>query len=373
MQDLIESIRSEWPALAGALDDPRLRAVLIVLGSVVVARLADWVLSAVLRRLVQRTRMLFDDQLVALLHGPVVKSVVLGGFVLATRQLGLDGAAVGEPRPIETFTVRVLMTLVLLVWAGFAFRFTRAVLRALSDDDTRAHVVQPRTYPLFDNLAKLLLFAVAVYLAIVVWDLDATGWLASAGVMGIALGFAAQDTLGNLFAGVFIIADGPFAVGDYIVLDSGERGRVDHIGLRSTRILTRDDIEITIPNSVIGKAKITNEAGGPSPKRRLRVPVGVAYGSDVEAVRAALMEVALAEPLICDDPEPRVRFRNLGESSLDFELLGWIERPELRGQAVDALLTAVVARFERDGITIPFPQRDLWVREMPGSGNPERS
>ena len=230
-------------------------------------------------------------------------------------------------------------------------------------------MIQPRTFPLFDNLAKVLLFGIAVYAVISVWDLDATGWLASAGVMGLAIGFAAQDTLGNLFAGVFIIADAPFSVGDYIVLDSGERGKVAHIGLRSTRILTRDDIEITIPNAVMGKAKITNEAGGPSLKRRLRVPVGVAYGSDIDRVRELLLELAAAQELFCDQPAPRVRFRALGESSLEFELLGWIPHPELRGRAVDEVLTAIYKRFQAEGVQIPFPQRDLWVREWPGRGN----
>ncbi|RMH00976.1 MAG: mechanosensitive ion channel family protein [Planctomycetota bacterium] len=368
---------NEWlTRLEGWVADARLRAVLIVAGAFLLAKAADLIVCGLLKRLVRRSRTVLDDQAVALLHGPLVKTVVLCGFVVAVKQLGLDGAAAGEPRPIETVTLRVLQTMILLVWAGFAFRFVRLLLSALAGADDRAPMVQPRTLPLFDNLGKVLVFGLAVYALIAIWDLDATGWLASAGVVGLAVGFAAQDTLGNLFAGVFIIADAPFSVGDYIVLDSGERGQVVHIGLRSTRILTRDDIEITIPNAVIGKAKITNEAGGPSPRRRLRIPVGVAYGSDVDRVRRVLEEVAAGEELLCEQPAPRVRFRALGESSLDFELLAWIPHPELRGRAVDAVLTAIVKRFAAEGIEIPFPQRDLWVRSLPaaaadetGSGN----
>ena len=185
--------------------------------------------------------------------------------------------------------------------------------------------------------------------------------------MGLAVGFAAQDTLSNLFAGVFIIADAPYQVGDFIVLDSGERGKVQHIGLRSTRILTRDDMEITIPNSVMGGAKITNETAGPSSRRRLKIPAGVAYGSDVDKVRESLLKAAGDVPTVCKEPEPRVRFRALGESSLNFELLCWIPEPVLRGEMTDALLVAIYKRFAQDGIEIPFPQRDLHIKEMPAA------
>ena len=87
----------------------------------------------------------------------------------------------------------------------------------------------------------------------------------------------------------FILADAPYKIGDFVVLDSGERGEVTHIGIRSTRLLTRDDIQVTIPNSVMGNTKIINESGGPTEKFRIRVIVGVAYGSDIDQVREVLM------------------------------------------------------------------------------------
>ena len=93
-----------------------------------------------------------------------------------------------------------------------------------------------------------------------------TAWLASAGVVGIAVGFAAKDTLANLFSGVFILADAPYKIGDYIVLDAtGMRGKVTQIGLRSTRLITRDDVEVTIPNSIMGNSQVINQSGGSTP------------------------------------------------------------------------------------------------------------
>jgi small-conductance mechanosensitive channel len=154
------------------------------------------------------------------------------------------------------------------------------------------------------------------------------------------------------------------------VLDGQERGKVTQIGIRSTRLLTRDDIEITIPNSVIANSKIVNETGGPHAKRRVRVQVGVAYGSDIDRVREVLMDVANKAPEPMRNPEPRVRFRRFADSALDFELLVWIREPELRGRTLDALNSAVYKRFLKEGIEIAFPQRDLHVRSLPEGWKP---
>ncbi len=218
---------------------------------------------------------------------------------------------------------------------------------------------------LFETAGKVILLALAFYFLFLAWNINVTAWIASAGIVGIALSFAAKDTLANLFAGVSIVADAPYKVGDYIILESGERGMVTHIGLRSTRILTRDDVEITIPNGIIGNSKIINEAGGPSAKHRIRVAVGVAYGSDIDQVIETLEGVAAANSEICEQPKPRVRFRRFGDSSLDFELLCWINQPVDRGRLTHELNCAVYKAFARDKITIPFPQLDLHVQTMP--------
>ena len=203
---------------------------------------------------------------------------------------------------------------------------------------------------------------------IVVWDVNTSAWLASAGIAGFAISFAAKDTLSNLFAGVFIIADAPYRIGDYIVLQGvGTRGEVTSIGLRSTRVVTRDDIEITIPNAVIGGAQIINQTAGPSPKMRLRVPVGVAYDTSVERLRGVLMEVATEASIVCEEPKPRVRFRAFGPSSLDFELLVWVKDPEDRGVAMDTILEEVLTRLRAESIEIPYPKQDLYLKEQPSS------
>jgi MscS family membrane protein len=227
-------------------------------------------------------------------------------------------------------------------------------------------MVRPQTRPLFENLGFLIVLAIAGYLLFRSWDIDMTAWLASAGVIGIAVGFAAKDTLANLFSGVFILADAPYKIDDYVVLDSGQRGKVTHIGIRSTRLLTRDDVEITIPNAIMGNTSIINESGGPHEKFRIRVSVGVAYGSDIDKVKEVLMEVAVKEPQVCNDPEPRVRFLLFGASSLDIDLLCWVENPEIRGRVLDVLNTTIYKRFNEEGIEIPYSKQDVYIKEMPG-------
>ena len=257
----------------------------------------------------------------------------------------------------------LLWTVGVLFWMVFAFRLSQILLRAASKESARFKVVGARSYPLFDNVGKLLIVGGTSYALIAIWGVDATGWIASAGILGLAVGFAAKDTLSNLFAGVFILADAPYIVGDFIVLGSGQRGQVVDIGIRSTRILTRDDVEITIPNAIMGNSMVVNESRSRSSATptRLRISVGVAYGSDIDEVREVLMGVARGNSSICDDPEPRVRFREFGESSLKLQLLCWVSDPVLKGRTIDALNTAVYKALSAANIQIPLPQRDVHI------------
>jgi small-conductance mechanosensitive channel len=222
--------------------------------------------------------------------------------------------------------------------------------------------IQPQTLPLFDILVKVVVVGGALYFAFLAWDINVTGWLASAGIVGIAVGFAAKDTLANLFAGIFILADAPYKLGDFVLLEDGLRGKVTDIGIRSTRILTRDDIEITVPNALIANSKIVNETGGPHAKERVRITVSVAYGSNVAQVRELLRQCADGVDHVCGEPAPRVRFREMGDSGLIFQLLAWIDEPVLRGRVVDELNTRVYDTLNEAGVEIPYPKRDVYIK-----------
>jgi small-conductance mechanosensitive channel len=324
------------------------------------ALIFDRFIVTTLRSLATKTKIEIDDHLINLLHRPIYSSVILLGLSLATHTLHLGDS-------IEFFAFSFFKSIALIVWSILLLRVTRLLLRHIAQNDTHINILHFKTLPLFENMANITIFVFAVYIIFSTWNIDMTAWLASAGIVGIAVGFAAKDTLANLFSGVFIMADAPYKIGDFVVLDSGERGEITHIGIRSTRLLTRDDVEVTIPNSVMGNTKIINESGGPNEKYRIRIAVGVAYGSDIDLVRTILTEIAIANDAICIDPEHRVRFRAFGASSLDFELLGWIDQPVLKGRVIDLINCQIYKRFLEEKIEIPYSKQDLYIKEMPKS------
>jgi small-conductance mechanosensitive channel len=327
---------------------------LIWLGAAIIARV---VVLRFVASLARRTRFKLDNDIVDALRRPIFWTLIFIGVALAYHTWRR------EPPEGKTLLSQILVTLAIWFWMKALMRVSDIILDALA---RRAHDhtwIEPRSLPLYEISAKLVVVGAAVYAVMATWEINVSAWLASAGIVGIAVGFAARDTLANLFAGIFILADAPYKLGDFIVLDSGERGRVTDIGIRSTRLLTRDDIEITLPNAVIANAKITNETGGPYKKTRVRVAVGVAYGSDVDHVREVLTAVLAECEYVEQYPEPQVRFRTMGDSALVFQVRGWVAEPVLVGRTIDALNTAIYKRFAESGIEIPFPQRVVHLRK----------
>ena len=332
----------------------------VVIFSFILTKIVTSILTSIIMQFTRRTKVHWDDQIIGFLSRPVFWTLFLLGVFIAVIPLELS------QRSLEIME-SLVTTILILLWSGFVLKLTMLILNVISLSADNHSIIRVQTKPLFQNLAYILVFGITIYLVFISWHIDMTAWLASAGIMGIAIGFAAKDTLANLFAGVFILADSPYKIGDYVVLDSGERGKVTHIGIRSTRLLTRGDVEITIPNAVMGNTRISNESGGPHEKYRINVKVGVAYGSDIDHVKELLMAIALNEEGVCELPEPRVRFRTFGGSSLDIELLCWVENPEVRGRVLDILNTAIYKCFNNEGIEIPYNKQDLYIKEMPAT------
>ena len=346
------------PVIGFLGENPYIKALIVFVLSLAIANLLAMLISKVFLRVAKRTNNSLDNKIIELLHRPLFWTVVVLGALLAIHLLKLSPG-------ITNISNALLGTFLAIIWSRFLIQISRMILRKLSDRAHAQSLIRQQTLPLFDNLIFILVLAIAVYLVFSAWGIDMTAWMASAGIVGIAIGFAAKDTLSNLFSGVFIMADTPYKIGDYIVLESGQRGKVTNIGIRSTRLLTRGDVEITIPNAIIGNTSIINESGGPHEKFRINVKVSVAYGSDIDKVRQILMSIGESQSDVCDDPEPRVRFRNFGESGLDFELLCWVYKPELRGSVLDLLNTGVYKAFYKQNIEIPFAKRDIYIKEMP--------
>ena len=318
--------------------------------SVVAAFIVQPLLMRVVLAFTRRTETEVDDQIVRAIRWPLFMTLLLVGIGLSLREL------VDAPGARDVFR-SILWTIGVFLWMRGLMRVSDALLDMLARRADDFRWIEPRSLPLFEIVAKLVIVGTAIYVIMLVWHIDVTAWLASAGILGIAVGFAAKDTLANLFSGIFILADAPYEIGDFIVLGTGERGRVTDIGMRSTRILTRDDMEVTIPNGVIANAKIINETRGPSSKRRVRVDVGVAYDSDLDQVKRMLLEVADDCDALAKHPVPSARVRAFLDSSIHVQLRGYIEEPVLKGRVVDRLCTDIHRRFREEGIEIPFPQR----------------
>ena len=209
-----------------------------------VGKALQWILRTTLTQAARRTENTLDDQLIDYLTAPVVQTTVILALVAAEKSFDFGPA-------VDWFLIRALFTLLLVLWGRAWFKATHLAIVSMSRQVDRFELFQPRTRPLFEMGVKLFLFTIFVWLFMKLWSIDGTAWLASAGVIGIAVGFAARDTLANLISGVSIIADAPYKIGDYVVLDNNLRGEVLEIGMRSTRLLTRDNVEVTVPNAVI--------------------------------------------------------------------------------------------------------------------------
>ncbi len=337
-----------------------LKAATVLVLALSAAQLVEVTVELVIRRYAQKPENTLNDRLVGILHQPLFWSVILIGLVIAV-------SLVQAPARLEQGVSSVTISILVFLWMLFALRASRMLLQRMSRRKNTALLIRSQTLPLFTNLAAVVIVALGVYFIFQAWHIDMTAWLASAGIIGIAVGFAAKDTLANLFSGVFIMADSPYKLGDYVVIDDTVRGKITHMGIRSTRLLTRDDVEVTIPNSLMGNSKVVNESGGPHEKYRIRISVDVAYGTDLDQVVELLEGIATAEPEVCDAPEPRVRYRAFAASGVNLELLAWVAEPELRGKVVHLLIMAIYKGLRQAGIEIPYSKQELFIKEMPAT------
>ena len=183
-----------------------------------------------------------------------------------------------------------------------------------------------------------------------------------AGAVGVGIGFGLQNIASNFISGLVILAERPITIGDRVEV-AGVTGQVQQIRARSTVILTNDNITMIVPNTKFIDSPVTNWTYG-DPRVRFRIPVGVAYGSDLDKVRDALIEVAREDSHVLDEPEPTVFLETFGESSINLELVVWSREMSYRPRRFRSDLNFAIARKLREaGIEIPYPQRDVNLRD----------
>lgn len=214
-----------------------------------------------------------------------------------------------------------------------------------------------------------LLFYVVVVLGSVIGlgsigiEISELGWLLAPA--GVAIGFGMTEILSNFVSGIILMVERPVKVGDIVTIGDIE-GDVKMISIRAAVVRTRDGISIIIPNRRLIEENVINWSHG-EPRTRMHVKVGVAYGTDVPLVKKVLTEVAERDSRVLSNPRPEVSFTGFGDSQLDFVLLLWLASPDItvRRRVLSDINSSIDAAFRRNGIEIPFPQRDLHVRDLP--------
>ena len=267
-----------------------------------------------------------------------------------------------------TFLEKPFFALMILLFASFADILIRNLLPRLqqalvSKTNTKVDDV---IFDLLKKFASVIIYITAGILALDFLGLNIMPFIAGAGVAGIAVGFAAKDTLSNVLAGILLILDRPFEVGDRIEIwsapaNSATWGDVLNIGLRATKIRTTDNIVIIIPNNEIMLRDIINYTTG-TKEIRVRIPFGIAYDADIKRAKEIIEKVSFELDWVMRNFPPKIVVRSFGDSAVNLEARVWISDPRKRIDTIDHITDRVKQTFQEEGIEIPFPKRDIYIK-----------
>jgi MscS family membrane protein len=337
--------------------------ILTVLMWVIIAGVIYFIVDPIIRQFTKRTKTDLDDRIMEITRMPIFTLIVTFGIV--------DSLAIIEIPQDWHFTImQAYQVLVVLIVAYTAYRiFDRVVIfyaqKWSAKTDTEIDDV---LIPLLHKAGIIIIPLVGLVTVLSILGIDVTLLVAGMGVIGLVVAFAVQNTLGNLFAGVQLLLDRPFRVGDIIELESGDVCEVKKIGLRSTTVYNGADHEmIVVPNNDMVNKKVVNYSR-PDKHRAMSCEIGVAYGTDLNKVKEVLLDVAMTHPDVIkqEGQMPYVRLAKFGDSSVDFKLWYWVDIKKM-WRVASEVRQAVYERFDKEGIEIPFPQSVITVK----NGSPE--
>lgn len=317
--------------------------------TVVLARTSLFVFEGLLKLFTKKSKT-FNHKLIAVIERPAVTLIVLVGIELAIRKILLED---------QNFS-SIILTGIIVILSYALMRVGGLILEnwSLKMSHTKGEEFHSEILPLLKSVVNIVLTLLGFVLVLQAWRVDIPTVLTSLGVVSVLLGFAFQQTLGNVFGGISLIMDNSFHKGDLIQLEDGQIGEVMEINLRSTKIKNFDYESIIIPNGQLTNQKIVNLAQ-PTPTVRIKIPVSVAYGSDPVYVKDVLHESLQRHPDVLKMPKRLVRFVGLGESSIDFELYFYINDYKKIWNIKDEILTQVYKDLYAHDIEIPFPIRTV--------------
>jgi small-conductance mechanosensitive channel len=286
----------------------------------------------------------------------------VGGLKPITDTLDRVGFTAGETRVSLLTVLQVLVTLVAL------YAVVKLLNRIVGHSIRRAQSLDATQQLLGQKLASVAILVAAFFIGIDLLGIDLTALAVFSGAFGLAVGFGLQKTFGNLIAGIILLMDRSIKPGDVIVVGDSF-GHVSKIGVRAVSIVTRDGKEHLIPNENLMTQEVENWSYS-SRDVRVHIPVGIAYDCDLPLAQRLMIQAASEADRVLHTRPPKVWLTAFGESSVDHEILVWISDPEQGvGSVRSEILNRVWELFRENKIDLPFPQRDLHIKEWP-AGSP---
>ena len=335
-------------------------ATAIIMASIIFAKIVYWFVERYMKAFAVKTKSDIDDIILQIIHKPVYYIIILIGI-----QLSVSCVAVSAE--FEDLLSRLISIAIIILSAWVIAGVSDAILqRAGKKLAARTKTtVDDEAIPFLSRFLKFTIYLLAFMIILDQFGIEITPLIASLGIAGFAIGFAAKDTIGNLLAGFFILTDRPFVRGDRIEL-KGYLGEVVDIGLRTTKIETLDHTYVIIPNASIISNEVINYTL-PDVRIKVKLPVSVAYGTEPEKVKKIVLDVVKKVDEVMDDPKPVIFFKEFGESSLNFLLIFWVADFRKKLVAVDKINMKINEEFEKAGIEIPFPCRTVYMRRNSNS------
>ncbi len=325
-----------------------------VIGWLLIGLFFAYVVDPFVHLFTKKTETELDDILLKISRVPIFVFIISYGIVNSLEILALDRDLITE----IDFGYKVIV-IILVVWVVHRIYHYVVIFYAKEYSKKTNTEIDDVLVPLMEKIGLVVIPLLGLIAIFNLFGYDVTALLAGVGFLGIVVGFAAQSTLANFFAGIQLLADRPFKIGDLLLLENGDMCEVKHIGMRATELYNPDTNELVIiPNNEIANKKIINMM---EPDRKLKrmVKIDAAYGSPVEKVMSILKETAFNHPNVLrgKEVEPVVRFADFGESSLTFKTFIWIDDVNNRYKVPSDFRMEIERRFRAEGIEIPFPQQ----------------
>tara|TARA_Y100000310_G_scaffold341248_1_gene439806 strand:- start:392 stop:1450 length:1059 start_codon:yes stop_codon:yes gene_type:complete len=323
----------------------------------ILAKIVYSILKNYLSKIALKTKTTFDDQLIKQAEVPVALIILLFGTKLAILPLKLAPALTSGLQKIFSTTTVIIFSYIAVIFLDLVIEHWGKRLTEATDSKADDQILS-----LAHKAIRFLAIIVAIMFILQIWGIEVAPLLASLGVLGIAVAFGLQKTLGNIFGGISLIADRSVRVGDVIKIGTDTYGEVIDVGLRATRIRTWDNEVKIIPNGELANETILNYVL-PNPKARIIVPFSVAYGANVNKVKKTVMDVIKKLKNIDKDNEPKVMFLEMADSSLNFKAYVWLTSYKDRFSTKEELNCKIYNALNKAKLEIPFPQMDVHVKK----------